>query len=184
MPSLGFALFLKKEFEETGETEEEVQNALLDGKKFGKMVVLHAWTPFKDAEDALNQTNAVAAGTPTDELATWHGGLHSILDLFRRPPQSFSSLFRGEFLGDEPPEEEEVLSVARRPSFGLPVTSFRLGVYDPDLGKALAEQFPITHGQSVKAFGSSWSTKRIQKGLSGAAARLSHAFRPPGEGFE
>lgn len=24
---------------------------------------------FRDAEDALNQTNSVAAGTPTDELA-------------------------------------------------------------------------------------------------------------------
>lgn len=35
---------------------------------------------FKDAEDALNQTNAVAAGTPTDELVTWHGILHGILD--------------------------------------------------------------------------------------------------------
>ena len=64
----GFALFLKKEFEETAETEEEagrnaapkivrpkrkavefpdvqVQNAILDAKKFGKIMTLHAWTP-------------------------------------------------------------------------------------------------------------------------------------------
>jgi len=67
----GFALFMKKEFEETAETEEEVQNALQDPKKFSKMVSLHAWTPFKDAEDALNQANAVAGGTPTEELVNF-----------------------------------------------------------------------------------------------------------------
>eukprot|EP00435_Cladocopium_sp_Y103_P062172 s78_g23.t1 len=67
----GFALFLKKEFEETAETEEEVQNAILDAKKFGKIMQLHAWTPFRDAEDALNQTNAVAGGTPTEELVNF-----------------------------------------------------------------------------------------------------------------
>eukprot|EP00440_Ansanella_granifera_P074741 gb/GFBE01081111.1/.p1 GENE.gb/GFBE01081111.1/~~gb/GFBE01081111.1/.p1 ORF type:complete len:484 (+),score=204.67 gb/GFBE01081111.1/:1-1452(+) len=67
----GFSLFLKKEFEETAETEEEVQNAILDPKKFSKMVSLHAWTPFKDAEDALNQCNSVSAGTPTEELVNF-----------------------------------------------------------------------------------------------------------------
>jgi len=67
----GFALFLKKEFEETAETEEEVQNALLDPKKFSKMASLHAWTPFSDAEDALKQANAIAAGTPTEELVNF-----------------------------------------------------------------------------------------------------------------
>lgn len=67
----GYALFKKKEFEETAETEEEVQNALLDAKKFGKMVALHAWTPFKNAEDALNQVNSIAAGTLTEELVNF-----------------------------------------------------------------------------------------------------------------
>eukprot|EP00933_Yihiella_yeosuensis_P005246 TRINITY_DN109725_c0_g1_i1.p1 TRINITY_DN109725_c0_g1~~TRINITY_DN109725_c0_g1_i1.p1 ORF type:complete len:488 (+),score=183.99 TRINITY_DN109725_c0_g1_i1:143-1606(+) len=67
----GYALFLKKEMEETAETEEEVQNALLDPKKFGKMVSIHAWTPFQNAEDALNQANSIAAGTPTEELVNF-----------------------------------------------------------------------------------------------------------------
>eukprot|EP00930_Biecheleria_cincta_P020265 TRINITY_DN15277_c0_g1_i1.p1 TRINITY_DN15277_c0_g1~~TRINITY_DN15277_c0_g1_i1.p1 ORF type:complete len:488 (+),score=141.14 TRINITY_DN15277_c0_g1_i1:125-1588(+) len=67
----GYALFLKKESEETGTTEEEVQNAILDPKKFSKMVVLHAWTPYKDAEDALNQANAIASSTPTEELVAF-----------------------------------------------------------------------------------------------------------------
>eukprot|EP00931_Biecheleriopsis_adriatica_P108150 TRINITY_DN8248_c0_g2_i1.p1 TRINITY_DN8248_c0_g2~~TRINITY_DN8248_c0_g2_i1.p1 ORF type:complete len:506 (-),score=161.95 TRINITY_DN8248_c0_g2_i1:65-1534(-) len=67
----GFALFLKKEGEDAAETEEEVQNSILDPKKFSKMVTLHAWTPFKDAEDALAQANAIAAGTPTEELVNF-----------------------------------------------------------------------------------------------------------------
>lgn len=67
----GYALFVRREFEETAETEEEVQNSVLDPKKFSKIVQLHAWTPFKDAEDALKQVNAVAANQPTEELVNF-----------------------------------------------------------------------------------------------------------------
>jgi len=104
----GYALFLKKEFEETAETEEEVQNSLLDPKKVSKIVSLHAWTQFRDAEDALNQANSIAAGIATEELVN--------------------------FLEMNLPKKK----------------TYQLGVYDPELGKALAEQFPIAHGQSVK----------------------------------
>lgn len=138
----GFALFLKKEFEETAETEEEVQNAILDPKKFGKIMGLHAWTPFRDTEDALNQTNSVAAGTPTDELVN--------------------------FLEMNLPKKKK---------------TYQLGVYDPELGKALAEQFPITHGQSVKELlrGCRMHFNRLVKDLSEndldkARLGLGHAF--------
>lgn len=105
----GYALFAKKEFEETAETEEEVQNSVLDPKKFSKIVQLHAWTPFKDAEDALNQVNAVAANQVTEELVN--------------------------FLEMNLPKKKK---------------QYQLGVYDPELGKELAAQFSITHGQSVR----------------------------------
>lgn len=138
----GYALFLKKEFEETAETEEEVQNALLDPKKFGKMMGLHAWLPFQDAEDALSQTNAVAAGEATEELVN--------------------------FLEMNLPKKKK---------------SYQLGVYDPELGKALAEQFPITHGQSVKELlrGCRAHFGRLVKALSDsdldkARLGLGHAF--------
>ncbi|CAJ1404843.1 unnamed protein product [Effrenium voratum] len=138
----GYALFLKKEFEETAENEEEVQNALLDVKKFGKIMGLHAWTPFKDAEDALNQVNAVSAGTPTEELVN--------------------------FLEMNLPKKKK---------------SYQLGVYDAELGKALAEQFPITHGQSVKELfrGCRLHFNRLVKDLSEndldkARLGLGHAF--------
>ncbi|CAE8722609.1 unnamed protein product, partial [Polarella glacialis] len=88
---------------------EEVQNALIDPKKFGKMVTFHAWTPFRDAEDALNQCNSIAAGTPTEELVN--------------------------FLEMNLPKKKK---------------GYQLGVYDPELGKELGQQFSITHGQSVR----------------------------------
>jgi len=76
MPSLclffesaaGYALFVRKEYDETAELEEEVQEAILDPKKFGKIVTLQAWQPFENAEEALEQVNAVAAGTPTESM--------------------------------------------------------------------------------------------------------------------
>jgi len=64
----GYALFQKREFEEVGETEEEVQTAIADVKKFGKMVTMQAWSPFTNAEDALEQVNAIAAGSATEAL--------------------------------------------------------------------------------------------------------------------
>jgi len=119
-----------------------VQNAILDAKKFGKIMQLHAWTPFRDAEDALNQTNAVAGGTPTEELVN--------------------------FLEMNLPKKKK---------------SYQLGVYDPELGKALADQFPITHGQSVKELlrGCRMHFNRLVKDLSEndldkARLGLGHAF--------
>jgi len=64
----GYALFIKSEFEETAQTEAEVQESMLDGKSFSKIVKLHAWVPFKDAEEALNQVNAISGGTATEML--------------------------------------------------------------------------------------------------------------------
>lgn len=61
-------MFSKKEFENTGETEDEVQASIADVKKFSKMVALVAWTGFTEAEQALEQTNAIAAGTATEML--------------------------------------------------------------------------------------------------------------------
>lgn len=64
----GYALFLKKEFLDAGETEAAVQESIQDLKKFSKIVSLHAWAPFTDAEEALEQANSIAAGVATDSL--------------------------------------------------------------------------------------------------------------------
>lgn len=67
----GYALFLRKEFEETAETEDEVQASIADVKKFGKIVTFQAWMPFVDAEQALEQVNAIAANTATEVLVNF-----------------------------------------------------------------------------------------------------------------
>uniref|UniRef100_A0A7S4W2P5 Nucleolar protein 56 n=1 Tax=Alexandrium monilatum TaxID=311494 RepID=A0A7S4W2P5_9DINO len=103
----GYALFLRKEFEETAENESEVQESIQDLKKFGKIVTIHAWVPFSNAEEALEQVNSIAAGMVTDVLKN--------------------------FL-----------------EMNLPKKKYRLGVYDPELGKQLADDFKVTHGSSVR----------------------------------
>jgi nucleolar protein 56 len=67
----GYSLFKKKEFENTAEIDEEVQNAITDPKRFGKIVTLVAWLPFTDAEQALEQSNAIAGGTATEVLVNF-----------------------------------------------------------------------------------------------------------------
>uniref|UniRef100_A0A7S1L7E6 Nucleolar protein 56 n=1 Tax=Alexandrium catenella TaxID=2925 RepID=A0A7S1L7E6_ALECA len=105
----GYALFLRKEFEETAENESEVQESMQDPKKFAKIVALHAWVPFMNAEEALEQVNSIAAGTATQVLTN--------------------------FLETNLPKQKK---------------KYQLGVYDPELGKELATEFSVTHGQSVR----------------------------------
>jgi len=64
----GYALFTKKEFEETVEVDAEVQASMQDPKTFSKMVGLHAWAPFTNAEEALEQVNAISANQVTEML--------------------------------------------------------------------------------------------------------------------
>lgn len=64
----GYALFVKKEFEDTAQSQEAVQDAIQEPKLFGKMVTLHAWTPFTSAEEALEQVNAISANSATELL--------------------------------------------------------------------------------------------------------------------
>lgn len=105
----GYALFLKKEFEDVAETDEMVQESLLDPKRFAKIISLHAWSPFRDAEDALEQVNSIAGGAATEALTN--------------------------FLEMNLPKKKK---------------SYQVGVYDPELGKELAPNFPVTHGQIVR----------------------------------
>lgn len=138
----GYALFIKKEFEDTAQTQEAIQASILEPKTFGKMVTLHAWTPFTTAEDALDQVNAIAAGTPTEALVN--------------------------FLETNLPKSKK---------------KYQLGVYDAELGKALADSFSITHGQTVRELlrGCRTHFSRLVKDLSEldldkARLGLGHAF--------
>jgi nucleolar protein 56 len=67
----GYALFRRNEAEDIAQGEEEVQEAMMDQKKFCKMISLQAWCPFTDAEDALSQVTSIAAGTATEQLVNF-----------------------------------------------------------------------------------------------------------------
>lgn len=58
----GYGLFLKSEFEDIGGSLPEVQAAVDDFGLFNKMVKLSAFAPFRNAEDALENINAISEG--------------------------------------------------------------------------------------------------------------------------
>jgi nucleolar protein 56 len=61
----GFALFEQKEGEEIGNLHDQVQAAVADMAKFGKLIKLKAFLPFESAEGALAACNDVSEGTFT-----------------------------------------------------------------------------------------------------------------------
>mmetsp|Transcript_50346 Transcript_50346/g.93092 ORF Transcript_50346/g.93092 Transcript_50346/m.93092 type:complete len:154 (+) Transcript_50346:140-601(+) len=64
----GFALFQRKQIEEVGDDGEEIENDFIDANHFLKTANLVAWHPFKDLNDALEQTCAMEEGTATEVL--------------------------------------------------------------------------------------------------------------------
>jgi nucleolar protein 56 len=64
----GYGLFAAHGIDEIGQNTEAVKNSVTDLNRFGKVVKLHAFSPFESALDALNQCNAVSEGQMTDEL--------------------------------------------------------------------------------------------------------------------
>merc|ERR1711935_1259879 len=58
----GFALFERTESEDIGKLTEEVQNSVLEMKRFGKIVRLTSFLPFTSAENALLCQNEISEG--------------------------------------------------------------------------------------------------------------------------
>jgi NOP5NT (NUC127) domain. len=61
----GYALFRVSEFEEIGALLPQVEAAILDFGKFGQIVRLVSFKPFKNAIAALENVNAVSEGKLT-----------------------------------------------------------------------------------------------------------------------
>lgn len=59
----GYAVFEVKEYEEIGSKSQSVQGSLGDPSKFGKIVQLVSFSPFKSAAHALENANDVSEGT-------------------------------------------------------------------------------------------------------------------------
>lgn len=60
--SVGYGIFDIEEFEEIGSEVDTVQAAVSDLAKFGKICKLKAFVPFRSAQDALENINAVSEG--------------------------------------------------------------------------------------------------------------------------
>ena len=58
----GYAVFQVKQFEEIGAKTKMVQDSIHDLSKFGKMVTLVSFSPFKSAAHALENANDVSEG--------------------------------------------------------------------------------------------------------------------------
>ena len=64
----GYGLFRVKEFEEIAMLQSAVEESVTDISAFNSVVNLQAFQPFKNAEDALANINAVSEGLCTDQL--------------------------------------------------------------------------------------------------------------------
>jgi nucleolar protein 56 len=58
----GYALFDVVEAEDIGSALEKVQQSVTELKRFGKMVKVKAFVPFKSAEEALSNINDITEG--------------------------------------------------------------------------------------------------------------------------
>ncbi|XAR54353.1 hypothetical protein NMG60_11029436 [Bertholletia excelsa] len=67
----GYSIFHVNGLDEIGQNTQAVQNSVTDLNRFGKVVKLVGFTPFKSALDALNQCNAVSEGHMTEELSNF-----------------------------------------------------------------------------------------------------------------
>ena len=64
----GYGLFRVKEFEEIAMLQSAVEESITDVSAFNAVVSLQAFNPFKNAEDALANINAVSEGLCSDQL--------------------------------------------------------------------------------------------------------------------
>jgi nucleolar protein 56 len=60
----GYAIFEVKISEDIGAKSREMQDSIKDLAKFGKMVSLQSFSPFKTAAQALENINDISEGAP------------------------------------------------------------------------------------------------------------------------
>jgi nucleolar protein 56 len=64
----GYTLFEASGLDAIGTSTDAVQQSVLDLGRFGKIMKLTAFQPFKSAAEALGEINAVSEGLATEEL--------------------------------------------------------------------------------------------------------------------
>ena len=66
----GYGLFKVKEFEEISAMQTEVEASIQDVSAFNSVVTIVAFSPFKNAAEALANINAVSEGLATDQVCS------------------------------------------------------------------------------------------------------------------
>jgi len=66
--SSGYAIFEVKLAEDIGSKSKEIQESIKDLGKFGKMVTLQSFSPFKTAAQALENINDISEGAQPGPL--------------------------------------------------------------------------------------------------------------------
>jgi hypothetical protein len=84
----GYGLFRVKEFEEVSALQAEVEASILDVSAFNSVVNLLAFSPFKNAADALANINAVSEGLATAQVII----AFAMPDSIRRAIKRYKSL--------------------------------------------------------------------------------------------
>lgn len=67
----GYGLFEVIGIDELGQSADAVQQSTLDITRFGKVVKLEAFMPFKNAAHALDEINAISEAVLTDDLKSF-----------------------------------------------------------------------------------------------------------------
>ncbi len=67
----GYSLFEIIGLDELGQSADAVQQSTLDLARFGKVVKLQSFLPFKNAAHALDEINAISEAVLTDDLQSF-----------------------------------------------------------------------------------------------------------------
>lgn len=65
----GYAVFRCQDVEDIGSLLSEVQEAVLDFARFGSMITLEAFAPFKTGVNALENINSISEGIAVNTVA-------------------------------------------------------------------------------------------------------------------
>ena len=68
----GYAVFRCQDVEDIGSLLPEVQDAVLDFARFGSMITLEAFAPFKSGANALENINSISEGSAQIYAAYTH----------------------------------------------------------------------------------------------------------------
>ena len=134
----GYALFERLESEEIGQELPDVQKSVTDLQRFGKIIKLKSFVPFKTAAHALENINDVSEGSSASaerharkRTCLFYSCTHARLVFFILPPGIVNEHLR------------EFLEITLPPTKPGKKAKYQLGVAEPKLGSAILEAIGV-----------------------------------------